>query len=120
MRGGVIVSATTGAGKARLDFEQLAKLEPRLLGLLDEARGWHKRTPKHFCANAKWYGHAGRRPGIKGRLARLVGWQAPADAPALFRTADAYEVAYETLYEALPGCRAGCACRVVRGVLVGN
>jgi hypothetical protein len=85
----------------------LARLEPRLLDLLAEARAHHRNRDPVFCANAVWCGYGGFRPGLKARLCRLVGWTAERGGD--LRTSEAYMIAYRTIYQALPDCRR-CLC----------
>jgi hypothetical protein len=88
----------------------LARREPRLRGLLAEARAHHSNRAAVFCANAVWYGYPGFRPGLKARLSRLVGWMAQPEGD--LRTCEAYDVAYQTIYRTLPDCRGRCQCSV--------
>jgi hypothetical protein len=90
-------------------FEDLARLEPRLQSLLEEARRHHNSRRPDFCANAVWYGYAGHLPGLKPRLLFLVGYERRDRHPVL-STSLAYDVAYDTIYQALPDCRGRCAC----------
>lgn len=60
-----------------------------------------------FCAGDHWYGARGR-PGLRDRLAELVGPAARPDEPVL-GTAAALTIAGTTLRAALPPCR-GCGC----------
>lgn len=88
------------------EWLRLVRLEPRLLGLLDEARWVDPGDDTHFCANAVWFGYHGWR-GLKPRLFGIVGWDA--ENPALCACRD-YDIAYHTIYDALPSCRqCGCA-----------
>lgn len=93
-----------------LTFEELCKLEPRLLALYNEVRAVKDNKRKRsFCANAVWYGR-GPFDGFKERLCRLVGYSVRhrGGDPRL-ATSAAYDVAYHTIYQALPDCRT-CAC----------
>jgi hypothetical protein len=91
-----------------LTFAELAGMEPGLLDLLAEARSHHEDPDPDFCANAYWYGYPGYRPGLKGRLIRLVGMFA--EGGGVLRSSEAYDIAYHTIYNALPDCRGRCAC----------
>jgi hypothetical protein len=84
-------------------FEELAALEPRLNDLMTEARSYHEKRPRRFCANAVWYGYPGHQPGLKRRLSDLIGWES--GKKGLLRSSKAYDVAYQALYKALPDCR---------------
>jgi hypothetical protein len=95
-------------------FAALAELEPRLLELLAEARAHHGSRDPDFCANAFWYGYPGHRPGLKGRLCRLVG--CTAEKGGDLRTPAAYDVAYHTIYWALPDCCGRCLRSGVCGI----
>jgi hypothetical protein len=95
-------------------FRALARLEPRLRGLLAEARSYRRDRGPVFCANAVWYGYSDHRPGLKDRLCRLVGLQA--ERGGALASSAAYDVAYETIYRALPDCRGRCACSVIWGI----
>jgi hypothetical protein len=87
----------------RPTFEELAALEPRLNHLLAEARSYHEKKYRRFCANAVWYGYPGHEPGLKQGLSELVGWES--GQKGLLGSREAYDVAYQTLYQALPNCR---------------
>lgn len=80
-------------------WQRLVEIEPRLAALEGEIRAI--KPGRGFCANAVWYGYA-RRPSLKDRMSRLVGWDAT--NPAL-RDPKAYDVAYQHLYKLLPDCR---------------
>ena len=82
-----------------MTFEEIAKLEPRLKQLYNEARQV-KATSEYFCANEVWYNE------FKPRLMRLAGWHA---ANPELRTSEAYDLAYDAIYNQLPSCR-NCAC----------
>jgi hypothetical protein len=84
-----------------LTWNELARLEPRLSGLLDKAKAV-KAKGRNFCANDVWY----RR--FKPRLLWLVGWDRPDNHPVL-SSMQAFDLAYETIYEVLPNCRQ-CTC----------
>jgi hypothetical protein len=87
-------------------FEELARVEPRLLDLLAEARSHHNNRDADFCALDVWFGRAGTGPSFKKRLGRLVGFAA--EQGGVLRTSAAYQVAYRTIYQALPDCRGRC------------
>ncbi|OQA06041.1 MAG: hypothetical protein BWY65_02297 [Firmicutes bacterium ADurb.Bin373] len=82
-----------------MTFKRIAKIEPRLQALYDEARQVKARG-RNFCANQVWYSR------FKPQLILLVGWNA--ENPQL-RTPAAYDVAYRTIYRTLPHCR-NCFC----------
>ena len=86
----------------RLTFKQLAKLDPRLMDLYNEAIETKDPGGPSFCANYVWY----KPGGLKERLTDLVGWGA--ETPEL-RSTEAYDLAYLTIYDALPNCR-NCNC----------
>jgi hypothetical protein len=94
---------------AKMTWNELIKLEPRLLALAKEAAAYKKNAQgkEYVCANDRWYGNGQwRDKGIKERLVLLVGWLA--ERPEL-KTMEAYDVAYEYIYNLLPTCR-NCAC----------
>lgn len=83
-------------------FRHLIRLEPRLLGLYQEALT-HPAGPG-FCAMDAW----GGRDGLKMRMHRLVGYcREDPGHPDLFE-APAYDAAYRAILGALPACRGGC------------
>jgi hypothetical protein len=86
----------------KLTFENMAAVYPELQNMREEARRVDGSDP-HFCANAVWYSD------FKPRVLRLVGFEAPRNAPDWMTTPDAYDVAYQTIYNELPYCR-DCAC----------
>lgn len=93
-----------------MTWDELVRLEPRLLDLEREVRAIRddKRKPS-FCANAVWLGYG--IPGLAGlklKMTRLVGWEARGKAEGL-HTERAYDVAYSHLYGLLPDCR-NCGC----------
>jgi hypothetical protein len=90
-------------------FPQLVSLEPRLAGLLEEAKAYRQKVGRNFCANAVWYGYRGHKPGLRQRLTQLVGWNS--HRKDLLGSSAAYDVAYQTIYRALPDCGADCVCR---------
>lgn len=99
----------TGQGYENRVWNELVKIEPRLLDLADEAMAYKKAShgKKYVCANDRWYGYGewkGR--GIKERLIYLVGWLSC--RPEL-KTMEAYDVAYQHIYNLLPACQ-DCAC----------
>lgn len=97
------------AKRERLDrFDRLAKIEPELKRLLDEAKATDGSAPM-FCANSVWYGYGGH-PGLKPRLRRLVGWESGLPKGHELRSSKAYDTAYLTIYEALPDCSGDCLC----------
>ena len=67
-----------------------------------------------FCANALWYGHNGRDPGLRDEIARLVGPEARPDDPIL-GTSAALETVSTTLRALLSPCR-GCDCARLIGL----
>ena len=56
-------------------FMQLAKLEPKLLDLLNDIKAERRaaKGQRYSCANTLWYGNAGDYS-FKDRLCELVGW----------------------------------------------
>lgn len=81
----------------------LARLEPRLQALYDEAKAIEDNSnANYFCANDIWYEQ------FKPRLCSLVGWDVSSPYPKL-RTDQAYDAAYDKVYGALPDCR-NCSC----------
>ena len=87
-----------------MTWAQLVRAQPALAALLGEIQQIRDPGGASFCANHVWYNE-----GYRDRLYQLVGWEAPADAPAFLRTSEAFDVAYDTLYHALPNCR-NCTC----------
>jgi hypothetical protein len=55
--------------------------------------------------------------GIRGRLQRLVGFQAERE-DAVLQSMAAYDLVYRTLYALLPDCRGRCPCMVLWDVLL--
>lgn len=94
-----------------LTFDRLVRLEPRLLGLVQEAALVNDSAP-NFCANEIWSEQ------FKPRLMRLVGWYAECAHPEVQDEA-AYQVAYDVVYRALPDCR-NCACKAAIAALLGT
>jgi hypothetical protein len=84
-------------------FEELAALEPRMNDLLAEAGDCHDVPDPYFCRNAIWHGFVGIHPGMRKRLAALVGPESGRDG--LLGTAEAYTAASEALVQVLPFCR---------------
>lgn len=95
--------------KSVLDsFDRLAKIEPGLIRLLEQARSVKDdRANPFFCANVIWYGRT-YQPGLKRELKTLVGWHRLL-GPKELQSEEAYSIAYAVLYEQLPDCR-GCGC----------
>ena len=91
-----------------MTFDEMLELEPRLRALRDEIRRVKDDGREHLCANELWYGTSEIpfADTFKGRMCKLVGWDA--DVPAL-RTEEAYDVALDALYSELPDCR-NCGC----------
>jgi len=90
----------TVAAKPRVwTWTRLVEIEPRLAVIEAEIRAI--RPGRNFCANAVWYGYH-KRPSLKEKMSRLVGWDA---ANPLLRDCEAYDAAYEHLYRLLPDCR---------------
>lgn len=85
-----------------MNWNELAKLEPKLQKLFDEAKAIDPGDNEHFCANHIWYNE------FKPRVSSLVGWER-ATPPVELQTEDAYDIAYQTIYDQLPGCR-DCGC----------
>jgi hypothetical protein len=94
-----------------MDWTDLTRLEPRLIGLRASIQriGRQRAEAPGYCANATWYGDMPSPWSLKERLCRLVGWERK-NGPAQLRTPEAYDVAYDTLYAALPDCAPGCRC----------
>ncbi len=90
-------------------FDELVALEPRLADLLAEAQAYHANRPRGFCANAVWYGYPGHQPGLKKRLAELVGFTSGREG--VLGGSAGYEVAYRTIYRGLPNCKHQGDCR---------
>jgi hypothetical protein len=85
-------------------WEDLVRREPRLRDLERDVRGADDGTGARWCGLEAWHGSPGEE-GLKGRLARLVGWCA--EDPDL---SDGYDVAFRRLFfDCLPPCR-GCSC----------
>jgi len=97
------------AGRAAR-WNDLVKLEPRLLFLAEEALAYKEmsRGQEYVCANDRWYGYGKWRDrGLRASIIGLVGWFSA--GPTELRTMDAYDVAYQHVYHLLPDCR-NCAC----------
>ena len=83
-------------------FEELAREEPALDALLQEAR--HLRATGAAQGDRLhdvWIGSY-RRPGLKSRVKELVGWYRPAHHPLLSSTRT-YSTVYDTIIRALVG-----------------
>jgi len=87
-------------------FERLVEHEPELLQLEHECRilGQWYRDSKNACGNAMWYGWGPFR-GIRPRMVKLVGYEAPKSRPAFMRGREAYDIARGYLYYLLPDCQ---------------
>ncbi len=94
---------------SRPTFDDLVALEPGLAYLLTEAQEYHTNRPRGFCANAVFYGYPGHHPGLKRRLAELVGWASGREG--VLGSSAAYEVAYRAVYRGLPNCKHQGECR---------
>ncbi len=97
-------------------FDELATLEPRLAGLLAEARSYSDRHQEDFCASSVWYGRAGSSPGLLDRLLTLV--SPDSGREGVLGSYLAFAVAYDTLTEALPRCQGPCVCGTKRPAVV--
>jgi hypothetical protein len=86
-----------------LTFEELVKLEPRLMVLMAEIRKVSSAGQPNFCANAIWYGYKDPANSFKRRMSDLVGIHA--HQTGILESSAAYDVAYAALYSALPSCR---------------
>jgi hypothetical protein len=76
-----------------MSFDEMAKLEPSLAKLKDEALSFMANTPgTYWQRSRKWYQE------LKPRFKELVGFMA--ESPAL-RSCEAYETAYRTFVEIL-------------------
>jgi hypothetical protein len=80
-----------------MTWDELTKIEPRLLILYHKALRCQGEAGKDFCANTTWYGPGG----LKSELYHLVGFEAEKPEAA---TSKAYDVAYQKIYNALPDC----------------
>ena len=85
-----------------MDWEQIAKLEPELQELFNEAKAVDPGDDEHFCANDIWY------EVFKPQVSALVGWMRE-NPPLELQTGYAYDIAYQTIYDQLPSCRK-CGC----------
>lgn len=83
-----------------MTWDQVVKIEPRLLKLYECARS-HKST-KGFCAHRIWYG----RDGLKSQMMELVGY----GIPGVLGSEGAYDIAYQKIYNALPDCQHDGMC----------
>lgn len=95
----------------KLAFDALCVQQPALMDLYKEACAIKDdASTASFCAHDHWYGYS-EYPGLKKRLARLVGWDATLEPeqPGMLASQYAYDIAYDTIYEALPSCR-NCGC----------
>ena len=96
------------ANETARHFEELCRLEPRLLELEQEARAVRDDPAKSFfCSNYVWLP-------LNGELRQLIGVaRIPGDEererPELYDSR-AYELAFAHLSRLLPPCR-GCGCR---------
>jgi len=102
----------------KIEFSDLANLEPKLADLMAEAQGHHRNTPANFCRIRCWYGKNEFAPGLRSRLRLLVGWAVPRSR-GILAGERAYSRAYRAIYDALPPCKPGCWCSVMLDVAVG-
>lgn len=86
-----------------MTWEELVKIEPRLLELYHAAK-YAGTGQERFCGNEAWYG-VGDEVGFKHLMSQLAGWETPKTANPRVRTSEAYEVALDKIYNALPPCR---------------
>jgi len=81
-----------------MTWEQIAKLEPRLLNLYEKALSYHKKYGRKVDDNRVWYG----RTGLKADMGRLVGWDSFSQNETLCSNT-AYDICYRKLYSVLCG-----------------
>ncbi len=86
-----------------MTFDDVVALEPRLAGLLAEAKAEHAVAERdgEYCASTAW-AH------LKGTLAQLIGWYRP-EYHSVLSSSAAYSAAAEAVSDALPACR-DCGC----------
>jgi hypothetical protein len=98
------------ATAAKITWEELVQIEPRLQQLYQKVRRIKDRGGRYFCANECWYGDDDH-DGLKEEMQYLVGYLTPASCDPRIRTMKAYSLAYSKLYNALPDCRnCNCGC----------
>lgn len=81
------------------DFEELAKIEPRLAALLAEAKALRK--TRGLDITRAWYANADES-GLRDRFQNLVGWSRRDGDPRL-GTSESYDIVYDSLFEILSG-----------------
>lgn len=82
-----------------MTFHELCAMEPRLVGLYDEAKSCRFRVDR--CTNDVWYGE------FKPRVVDMIGRYRTKEGPEALFSSLAYEVVTDTLYSALPDCPDG-------------
>ena len=88
-------------------FEQLAKMEPKLLELEKIILNYKR---KDGCINRVWYGQGG----VKEKMSDLVGnYRIRYGGPRVLNDHVGYDVAYRHLYDSLPNCETECEDCVV-------
>ena len=127
-QGAVIGQTAPGHKPGALDWERLVSLEPRLDGLLKEAKSIAKNPKSRRRAPYAWYGWGSSGGGLKAKLVALIGFErgwSPERYPenvvvdlfywpqrpkverneddALLYSPGAYHLAYQKLYRAC-GC----------------
>ena len=80
-------------------FAKLARREPRILKVLDDAKAVKRSDGEPFCAQLAFY-----RYGLKSKISDLVGVHR-GNGPKQLRSQEAYDTVYWTVYRALPECR---------------
>jgi len=85
-----------------LTFGKLARLQPDLLQILNDALKIDSSDDPHFCAETIFYRQ------FKPRLKEFVGFNASTKNELLL-SSRAYEIVLQTIHDALPDCR-DCGC----------
>ena len=90
-----------------LIWGQLARLEPVLKDMLDEARATppDDGTGSWYCGRKSFDREPDERPSIKRRLMGLVGWSSRNSSHELGGSPEAWRVALDKIQEVLPPCR---------------
>jgi len=101
-----IGGVATMEAETRITWERLVQLQPRLIDLYRRALAAD--TSNENCWLDVWFGRDSGY-GLKGEMSKLVGWDAPRNAPSELTTDIAYEVAYNHILSAIPQCR-NCHC----------
>ena len=92
------------------DYEELCRLEPRLLELQADVEAvTDDGAASFFCSNFEWMPMLGRLKELVG-VARLRTKDSDPEIDRVLRDSRAFEAAFEALSRRMPPCR-DCGCR---------